>query len=90
MVVGAVLSSWLLRRVTGATISWMTALRVIIAGAAAIALGRFWPTQGALGTMLESCVIGIFFLLALVATRELGREDLRSILALAKRKSEKT
>jgi stage V sporulation protein B len=90
MVLGACLSSWLLHRSTGATISWLTALRVIIAGAAAIALGRFWPTQGALGTMLESCAIGIFFLLVLIVTRELGRDDLSSILALAKRKSRKT
>ncbi len=87
MIVGAMLSSWLLRLSTGATISVITALRVIIAGSAAIALGRFWPTQGALGTMLESCVIGIFFLLVLVMTRELGRDDLSAVLAVAKKKS---
>jgi hypothetical protein len=76
----------LLRRTTGAALSVTTALRVMIAGAAAIALGRFWPTQGALGTMLESCAIGIFFLLVLVVTREIGRDDLSSVLALAKKK----
>jgi stage V sporulation protein B len=86
MLVGALFSIYLLRRSTGAAISLTTALRVMVAGAAAIALGRFWPTQGALGTMLESCAIGIFFLLVLVVTREIGREDLSSILALAKKK----
>lgn len=86
MVVGALFSAWLLRQSTGATIPLSTALRVIIAGAAAVALGRFWPTHGALGTMLESCGIGIFFLVVLVMTREMGREDLISVLALAKKK----
>ena len=90
MVVGAVCSLWLLRRSTGATMPLLTALRVIIAGAAAISLGRFWPTRGALGTMLESCVIGIFFLVVLVVTGELGRNDVSSVLALVNKKKQKS
>ena len=86
MLFGAILASYLLKQSTGAAISWITSLRVIIAGVAAIALGRLWPTEGALGTMLESCVVGIFFLFVLVATRELGGKDLSSVLALVKKK----
>jgi stage V sporulation protein B len=79
-----VLAAVLLHRSTGASLPGLTLLRVVIAAAAAFALGRFWPTQGALGTMLESVVIGIVFLMVLVATREFGSQDLQAVLSLAK------
>ena len=89
MLVGAFLSAWLLKRSTGASVPWKTALRVVISGAAAITLGRFWPTSGALGTMLEACVIGLFFLLMLVVTREFGRDDLKTILSVVHKKQKR-
>ncbi len=86
MIFGAVLSAWLLKKSTGASVPWKTVLRVVIAGVAAITLGRLWPTSGALGTMLESCAIGLFFMIVLVATRELGADDLKAILSVAGKK----
>jgi len=85
MFFGAIVSSLLLRRSTGASVPILTVLRVALAGAGAIAMGRFWPTAGALGTMLESCVIGLVFLILLVVTREFKSADLKSVLAVAKR-----
>ncbi len=85
MVFGAVLSAWLLHQSTGASVPVFTVLRVVLAGAGAIVVGRFWPNAGALGTMLESCAIGLLFLLLLVITRELRRDDLRSFLAVGRR-----
>ena len=87
MLFGAALSMWLLKRSTGASLPLATACRVLISGAGAIAMGRFWPTGGALGTMLESCVIGLVFLVLLLVTREFGRKDLAAVLAVAKRGS---
>lgn len=87
MLLGAMLSLWLLNKSTGATIAISTVIRVLIAATATVAMGRFWPSTGALGTMIESCVIGIFFLLMLVVTREFKRDDLQGVLAIAKRKS---
>ncbi|MCP4447263.1 MAG: oligosaccharide flippase family protein [Myxococcales bacterium] len=87
MLLGATTSIWLLHRSTGASLPVLTVIRLAIAGAITIAIGRFWPTAGALGTMLESCVIGLLFLFLLVVIREFGRNDLRSVLAIAKRGS---
>ena len=87
MCFGAAISAWLLQQSTGATVPLMTVIRIALAGAGAVAVGRFWPTAGALGTMLESCVIGLLFLVLLVLTREFGRADLKAVLAVAKRGS---
>ncbi len=87
MLFGAALSMWLLQSSTGASLPLVTAARVAISGIGAVALGRFWPTSGALGTMLESCAIGLVFLVLLVLTREFGRKDLVAVLAVAKRGS---
>ncbi len=85
MVFGAAFSAWLLHQSTGASVPVFTVIRVVVAGAGAIAVGRFWPNAGAIGTMLESCAIGLLFLFFLVITRELRREDLQSFTALGRR-----
>ena len=92
MLVGALASGWVLRRELGAFLPVMSAIRVAIATAAAIAVGRerlaeraiavVLPLHGKLMTLIEAVVVGATFLVVLVITRELGRRDLEAIKAV--------
>lgn len=80
MWLGAVASGWVIRRKLGAFVTAATILRVTIAAATAIAVGRVIPATRPLPTLLEAAGCAIVFALALVATGELRRTDLRAIL----------
>ena len=75
MLLGAVVGGVILRRKLGAFLPLFSLVRVVIAAAAAMAVGRLLPMKTALGTLLEAGAVGLTFLTALVILRELGRED---------------
>ena len=84
MVIGAIASGWVLRRRLGAFLPVLSVVRVIVATAAAIAVGRVLPLggRGKLFTLIEAVIVGAAFLVVLVITRELGRGDLEAIKAV--------
>lgn len=82
MLVGAIVSGWVLRRQLGAFVPLLSVVRIAIATAAAIAVGRALPLHGKLMTLIEAVVVGATFLAVLVITRELGRGDLEAIKAV--------
>nr|HEX4314065.1 oligosaccharide flippase family protein [Kofleriaceae bacterium] len=82
MVVGAVASGVMLKRSFGGFLPVLSVVRVGIATAAAIAVGRVLPLHGKLMTLVEAVAVGAVFLVILVATRELGARDLQAIKAV--------
>jgi len=89
MLFGALASGWALRRELGAFLPVASVVRVAIATAAAIAVGRERLAERAIGavlpihgkpmTLIQAAVVGAVFLTVLVITRELGRRDLEAI-----------
>jgi polysaccharide transporter, PST family len=92
MGVGALVSGWVLRRELGAFLPLASVVRVAIATAAAIAVGRWRLAERAIGavlpihgkpmTLIQAVAVGAAFLAVLVITRELGRRDLQAIQAV--------
>ncbi|MEO8701538.1 MAG: oligosaccharide flippase family protein [Kofleriaceae bacterium] len=87
MVVGAIASSWMLHRKFGAAIPLLSIVRIAIATGCAMAVGRVLPLHGKLMTLVEAVVVGLTFLVVLVATRELDKRDLQAIKALRKKRA---
>jgi stage V sporulation protein B len=77
------------RRTAGAFIPWKTALRVGVCVAGAFALGGVMPMFSKLLTPVVAAVVGVAYLVALVATGELGKEDLGLIVSIAARRRAK-
>jgi stage V sporulation protein B len=88
MLIGAIASGEVLRRRLGAFVPWLSVARIAIATAFALAVGRMLPLHGKLMTLVEAVIVGLTFLVVLVATKELGKRDLEAIKAVrAKRGS---
>ena len=79
-------AGWLVKRVTGALLSPLTALRVGGAMAVAIAVGRFLPSAGKVMTIAYAAIIVVTYVVMLLATRELNRADLGNLKAIVTRK----
>jgi lipopolysaccharide export LptBFGC system permease protein LptF len=60
-------------------------VRVIAATAAAFAVCRVLPQQGALFGLVGAALAGLTYLVLLIVTGELGRADLDRVLAIARR-----
>ncbi|HEU4734496.1 MAG TPA: oligosaccharide flippase family protein [Kofleriaceae bacterium] len=90
MAVGALASGWVLHRQFGAFLPIASVVRVAIATAAALAVGRVLPrlapSGGKLITLAIAAVVGATFLVVLVVTRELGRRDLEAIKAVRRKR----
>jgi len=82
MVIGAGISGWFLYKRLGAFLPVATLARVGLAVAVAIGVGRVIPFTRPLATLAEAAVVGVVFLAVLIVTRELGKADLRSIVAV--------
>ena len=80
MLCGAGIAGFYLHRRLGAFLPVASVIRVAIAIAAAMAVGRVIPFRTPLMTLVEAAVVGVTFLVVLVATRELGKADLRQIV----------
>ncbi|HVV87427.1 MAG TPA: oligosaccharide flippase family protein, partial [Kofleriaceae bacterium] len=79
MVIGAAVGGFFLHRRLGAFLPLATLLRVAVALAAAMAVGRVIPWTKPLATLVEAGVVAAVFLAVLVVTRELGKADLALI-----------
>ena len=79
MVFGAALSGYMLVRRLGAFLPILSLVRVVIAVAVAMAVGRVIPFRSSLASLVEAAIVGVAFLATLIATRELGKRDLAAI-----------
>lgn len=86
MVLGAAAAGLVLHRKLGAFLPLATLIRVAIAGAVAIGVGRVIPFTTPLGTLAEAMVVAAVFLVTLVVTRELGRADLAAVTSVVRRR----
>jgi stage V sporulation protein B len=76
------------RHVAGALISPLTVVRVAAAFAAVAAVAHVLPVHGKVMTVVAALALGVVYLIALVATRELGGSDvavIARVLGRAKR-----
>jgi len=80
MVCGAGIAGWFLHRRLGAFLPVASVVRVVIAIAVAMGVGRIIPFRTPLMTLVEAAIVGLAFLATLVLTRELGKADLRAIV----------
>jgi stage V sporulation protein B len=87
MIIGAIAGGYIMHRRLGAFLPLVSLVRIAIATAAAIAVGRLLPLHGKLMTLVEAAVVGLTFLVVLVATRELGKRDLDAIRAVRKKRA---
>lgn len=79
MVLGASLAGYFLWRKLGAFLPVLSLVRVGAAVVAAMAVGRVIPFRTPLMTLVEAAIVGLVYLVVLVATRELGKADLKAI-----------
>jgi stage V sporulation protein B len=81
MTLGTLLAALAVRRRFGAVFDGASALRVVIAAALCLFVGRFWPTSGFLGgkigTLLSLAALGILYLVAV--SRDLRPSELRRL-----------
>ncbi len=87
MVVGAIVSGTILYRRFGAFVPVLSGVRIAIAMAVALVVGRTLPLHGKLMTLVEAAIVGLSFLATLVITGELGKRDLQAIRAARTKKS---
>ncbi|MBA3500866.1 MAG: oligosaccharide flippase family protein [Myxococcota bacterium] len=87
MLFGALASGAVLYKKLGAFLPLASIVRIAIATGAALVVGRFLPLHGKLMTLVEACIVGLTFLVTLVATRELGKRDLDAIKAVRKKRA---
>src|SRR5690606_6431927 len=88
MLVGAALGGVLLRRHLGAFVPARSLVRVAVAAVAGIAVGHAIPFSSRIGTLVEAVVVALAFFTTLVATRELGGDDLRRLVSVVRRRKE--
>ncbi len=86
LLTAALLGAVAVRRVAGALVSPWTLARVLVAGAAAAALPVALGYGGKLVTIALAAAVGFVYFIALIVTRELGRDDLELVLRVARRK----
>jgi stage V sporulation protein B len=79
MLIGAVVSGWFLRKRLGAFIPAASVVRVVIATGVAFAVGQVIPFRTPLASLVEAAIVGVTFIAVLIATRELGKQDLAAI-----------
>jgi O-antigen/teichoic acid export membrane protein len=87
MLIGAAISSWAMWKELGAVLPLLSLVRVVVASAAAIAVGRVLPVGGPVLTLGAAVLVAIVFLAMLVVTRELGRKDLSAIAAVRRKRA---
>jgi stage V sporulation protein B len=87
MLVGAIAGGIVLQKRFGAFLPLASLVRIAIATAVAIAVGRFLPLHGKLMSLVEAVIVGVTVLVMLVVTRELGKRDLEAIKAVRKKRA---
>jgi O-antigen/teichoic acid export membrane protein len=87
MLTGAIMTGVMLKRKLGAFIPATSLARIIAATAVAMGVGYVLPLHGKLMTLVEAVIVGLTFLVVLVATRELGKRDLEAIKAVRQKRA---
>jgi stage V sporulation protein B len=87
--IALLVGGWRARSVSGGFVPWKTRLRVGACVAAAYFAGGFMPTFGKLITPVIAAGVGVAYVVALVVTREIGKEDLSLVLAVAARRAKR-
>lgn len=77
------------RRIASAFVPWKTALRVGLVVGGAFALGGVTPTFSKLLTPFVAAGVVVGYVVALVVTGELGKEDLALVVSIAARRGAK-
>lgn len=88
MVLGACLSGWYLWQRLGAFLPLASVVRVIVAVAVAMGVGRVIPFRTPLMTLVEAAIVGLAYLATLIITRELGKADLAAIRAVRSKRGQ--
>jgi stage V sporulation protein B len=73
-------------RAAGAVAPPLALVRVLLAVACAIAVGRFLPHAGKILTPVYAVVVATMYVLVLLLTRELGTQDLNTIRAVVSKR----
>jgi stage V sporulation protein B len=87
MLVGAIAGGVVLKNRLGAFLPLASLVRIAIATGVAIVAGRFLPLHGKLMSLVEAVIVGMIFVVVLVATGELGKRDLEAIKAVRKKRA---
>ncbi len=86
MLIGLAVSAVFVYQRFGTFWPWSTAFRVVIAGAAAVTIGRiFLPDAGKIITLGECVAVLVIYLVVLLATMEFRKEDLQQLKQVLKR-----
>ena len=80
------LAAFVVHQEAGAVVAPLSLLRVGLALAAGITAGRALPDAHVLVTLPYALVVALVFVIVLVATRELGKDDLRMVTRVLGRK----
>ncbi len=86
MLLGAALGGLVMARRLGAFLPAATLVRVPLAIAVAMLVGRLLPFTAPLPSLLEAALVALSFLITLVVTRELGGADLAALRAVLRRR----
>ncbi|MBI2893867.1 MAG: oligosaccharide flippase family protein [Deltaproteobacteria bacterium] len=86
MVLGCVVAAALVWRVFRALVRPVTLARVAVAAGVALGVGRLAPDMGKLATLAAAVGVLLLYVVTLVVLGELGREDLRVLSRIARRR----
>ncbi len=86
MVIGVLISGWFVRRRLGAFMSIASVARVAVAAGAAVTAGHFFHAGSKMMTLVEAAMVGVVYLVVLIATRELSKADVKAVMNLRKQK----
>ena len=87
LLTATLLTAGAVRKTAGAVVSPATLLRVALGLGAAIAVGRYLPAPGKLMTLVYAGAVALVYVLVLLVTRELTKEDARVVARVLGRKS---
>jgi stage V sporulation protein B len=87
MLLGALTTGFALYRALGAFVPVLSVVRVLLATAVAIVVGRALPLHGRLMSLVAAAIVALTFLVVLVVTRELGARDLDAIKAVRRKRA---
>ncbi|MFO0662255.1 MAG: oligosaccharide flippase family protein [Polyangiaceae bacterium] len=79
------IGSILVKRAAGALVAPLSALRIGAAFALSAVAGSFLPNLGKVVTLVEAAAVGVVYLVLLVVSGEIGKDDLAMIKRVAKR-----
>jgi O-antigen/teichoic acid export membrane protein len=87
MLIGAILTGMVLKRRLGAFLPVLSVVRIVLAIAVGLAVGRVLPFHGKLMSLVEAAIVAVVFLVVLIVTRELGTRDLEAIKAVRRKRA---